>query len=137
MDDVSYQKTISDTKGDFLLYLAGLQPGTHNLKINALDLEETVVSTAGPLAFTYQPAVGDLFLGLDISPSNNVLVDEKLTFTLSTADRVSSAFIKLGDGDMLPTEKVQPGTFRKQIAIGNAGVYPVDVQLSVDGNSTD
>ena len=37
---------------------------------------------------------------------------------------------------MLPTEKVQPGMFRKQIALSSPGVYPVDVKLSVDGNET-
>lgn len=64
-----------------------------------------------------------------------MFIDDKLTFTIRTAPRVTSAFLRVGEGDELPTEKVSPGIFRKQLALSQAGVYMVDVRLLVDGNA--
>ena len=136
IDGVLFQEGISDPQGNFVLFLSWLEPGEHVLKINALDLTDAVVATSWDIPFSYDPEMGELFLWLDVEPSNTVMINEKLTFTIRTAPQVTSAFLKLWEGDLMPTEKVQPWVFTKQIAISNAGVYPADVELSVDGNRT-
>jgi len=74
---------------------------------------------------------------LNIDPGNTVFVDEKMTFVVTTAERVTSVFLKLSDADEVPMEKVKAGEFTKQMSLSEAGTYPVHVRLVVTGNSTD
>jgi len=62
VDGNSFQEGISDPQGSFVLFLSGLEPGEHILKINAMDLEDAVVATSGDIPFSYEPEVGELFL---------------------------------------------------------------------------
>jgi hypothetical protein len=105
VDGEEVEQGLSDENGDFTLYMNGLEPGEHELTVNALDLEDSIVATEGPIPFTYEPSDENLFLGLEIQPSNEVMINEKVTFLISTADSVSTAMIKLGDGQSLPTQK--------------------------------
>ena len=137
IDDISVQESISDENGDFVLPLSGIEPWDHTLKVNALDLENTVVSTEGPIPFSYEPVWGALSVTLNIEPSTTVFVDELLTFTVTTSPSVTSVFIRLADGEELPMEKVQAWLFRKQQSLSSAGDYPVHVRLLVNGNSSE
>ena len=62
VDGVSLQEAISDQSKNFIMFLSGLAPGEHILKINALDLEDKVVATSGDIPFSYEPDTGILFL---------------------------------------------------------------------------
>ena len=137
IDGSSIQEGISDDQGSFTLTLSDLEAGEHILKVNALDLDDKVVATTGEVPFSYVPDENQLAMHLTIEPGNTVFVDEKITFTVTTAERVTSVFLKLSDHDEVPMEKVKAGEFTKTMSLSEVGSYPVHVRLVVTGNSTD
>lgn len=136
IDNVEIQDGLSDENGDFTIFVSGIQPGEHILKVNALDLDDAVVATSGPIPFTYDRGTGDLFLWLDIEPGKQVPVETKVTFTIRTAKSVTSAQLILDNGTALPAQKISDGVFRKQETLMLAKAYPIDVILSVAGVDT-
>ncbi len=136
IDDVEIQDGLSDENGDFTIFVSWIQPGEHVLKVNALDLDNKVVATSGPIPFSYDRGNGELFLWLDIEPGKQVVVDTKVTFTIRTAKSVTSAQLILADGTPLPAQKISDGVFRKQETLTEAKTYPIDVILTVGGVDT-
>jgi cysteine-rich repeat protein len=135
LDGTSIEEGVTDAKGAFTVYLKGVSPGKHTLTVNALDLEDKVVGTSGPIPFTYE-AQGSLFMWLDIEPTKEVMIGEKLTFTVHTAPSVTSAMLVFNGGEEVPTQKIEAGLFRKQMSFDQAGTLPIDVHLSVGATPT-
>lgn len=136
VDDISLQEWISDSNGNFTIIISGLEPGPHSLKVNALDLDDNVVSTSWDIPFTYEVEVDELFLGVDVDPSTQVLVWQKVTVTIRTSNRVTSALLRAWDADFSPAQKDEPWVFTKQMLMEEVGSFPLDIELSVDGNTT-
>lgn len=136
IDDVEIQDGLSDQNGDFTIFVSGIQPGEHVLRVNALDLSNTIVATSGPIPFSYDRGTGQLLLWLDIEPGKQVPVETKVTFTIRTAKSVTSAQLILANGTALPAQKIADGVFRKQETLMIAKAYPIDVILSVGGVDT-
>lgn len=135
LDGVSIEKGTTDAKGAFTVYIKGISPGTHTLTVNALDLEQKIVGTSGPIPFSYK-AEGSLFMGLDIEPSKEAKIGEKLTFTIHTSPSVTSAMLVFNGGEEVPTQKIEAGLFRKQMSFDQPGTLPIDINLSVGPTPT-
>lgn len=131
IDDEEVSEGLSDEMGNFTLPVTGIQPGDHVLVVNALDLEDTVVATSWNIPFKYESADTNLFLGLDIEPGRDLFVDDVATFTIRTADRVTSALLQFADGTPVPTTKEEDGIFKKEMSFDEAGTYPIHVTLWV------
>ncbi len=135
LDGVSIEEGVTDAQGAFTVYIQGISPGPHTLTVNALDLEDKVVGTSGPIPFTYQGESG-LFMGLDIEPSKEAMIGEKLTFTIHTAPTVTSAMLIFNGGEEVPAQKVETGLFRKQMSFDQAAILPIDITLGVGATPT-
>ena len=55
-----------------------------------------------------------------------------MTFTVTTEETVSSAMLKFGEGDPVPTTKLAPGKFIKEMTFDTPAIYPIDVILTVN-----
>lgn len=135
IDGTKVQEGMSDQNGDFSLPLAGVAAWPHTLVVNALDLEDKIVATSGPIPFIYEPDPKKLFLWLDIKPAKDVEIRTKMTFTITTAEEVWSAMLQFGDGTPVPTTKQSPGTFVKDITFDEPATYPIDVILTINGKT--
>lgn len=129
------QEGLSDQNGDFSLPLSGIAPWPHTLVVNALDLEDKIAATSWPIPFIYEPDPRKLFLWLDIKPAKEVQIWTKMTFTIKTAEEVSSAMLQFGDGNPVPTTKQSAGIFVKDMTFDEPATYPIDVVLSVNGKT--
>lgn len=135
IDGTKVQEGLSDQNGDFSLPLSGIEAGKHTLVVNALDLEDKIVATSGPIPFTYEPDPKQLFMWLDIQPAKEVEVRTKMTFTVKTAEEVGSAMLQFGDGQPVPTTKQSAGIFVKDMTFDEPATYPIDVILTVNGKT--
>lgn len=135
LDGTQVEEGVTDTKWAFTLYMKWITPGAHTVTVNALDLEKKIVGSSGPIPFSYK-ASDNLFVGLDIEPSKQAKIGEKLTFTVHTAPTVTSAMLVFAGGDEVPTQKVEAGLFRKQMSFDKAGVLPIDIILGVNATSS-
>lgn len=93
LDGVEVQEDISDQNGDFTLFINNIEPGEHTIEVNALDLDNQVVASSGPIPFTYEGAPEDLFLGMEILPTKEVPIGTLMTFNVRTAENVGSALL--------------------------------------------
>lgn len=46
IDGTKIQEGTTDQRGDFMLPLAGVSPGSHTLIVNSLDLEDKIAATS-------------------------------------------------------------------------------------------
>ncbi len=137
VDDEKTDERLSDQNGDITMFISWIEPGEHNLLLNAVDLWGTVLASSEVIPFTYTPVDhGSLFVGLEILPSNTVIEWDKVTIKITTADVVDSVTVKIGDGEALPTSKTGKGVFTKELLMESAWVYSVDLWLSVNGTIT-
>lgn len=138
IDWAQVQEWLSDQQGNFVVPVSGYTPGEHTLEVNALDLEDAIVASSGPITFTYDKADVPLTVDLWVEPWLEVVINTKLTFTVNTREDVQSVLIKVGEnGTQLPTTKKSDWVFVKEMALDTPGSYPVDLTVSVDWENSE
>ena len=135
IDEVQAQEWLSDQRGDFQVQVSWLEAWSHELVVNALDLDDKVVATSWPIPFTYQPNPDQLLLAVEVLPGKEVPIRTKITFTIKTDETVTSAMLKFGDGEFVPTTRQSAGVFTKEVTFDEIATYPIDVKLAVNQNS--
>ncbi len=137
IDDEKVQEWTTNQDGEITLYVSWIEPGKHNLLLNAVDLWGTVVASSEVIPFVYKEVDhGSLFVWLEITPSNMIMEWEKVTLKVTTADVVDSVTVKIWDGETIPTSKTGKGVFTKELLLESAWEYSVDLGLMVQGSET-
>lgn len=137
IDDEKVDERISDDNGDITITVSWIEHWEHNLLLNAVDLWWTVVASSEVIPFTYQPLDhGALFVWLEVLPGNKLVEWDKATLKITTADVVDEVTVKIWEWDPIPTSKTKNWVFTKDLLLEEAGVYSVDLGLTVNWTET-
>lgn len=138
IDGSSIQEWLSDQQWNFSVTVTWIDIWDRVLEVNALDLDDQVVATSWPINFTFSEDADPLFLWVEVTPDAVVTVREQITMTISTAERVTSALIKVWEEwTMQPTTLIEPWVFEKTFTFDEPWTFPVDVRLFVWPTATD
>lgn len=139
LDDAKIKEEMSNQNGDFTSFLTLLQPGPHTLKAMVQDIDGKIVAQSEVLAFTYQPWQWGDIQSLDITPSKTLKQWQKATFIAKVGGDITSIELTLrdegGKEQKLQLDKMQDGTFQKQLLMDIAGSYTVDAAYSTNGEN--
>jgi len=114
--------------------ITGLQEGANTLQVRVVDLNNIVLWQSDTISFVYQASTDEFFYGIQILPSTQAKQWDKLIFTLSTSDAVSSAELLVWTGTAIPMDRESAGVFLKQVLMEKQWVVPVSVRLNAWGN---
>jgi hypothetical protein len=114
--------------------ITGLQEWLNSLQIRIVDLNNIVLGQSETMSFTYQPSTDEFFYGMQILPSTQTKQWDKLVFTVSTSDAVSSVELLLWTGTAIPMDRESAWKFVKQVLIEPKGILPVSLRLNAWGN---
>lgn len=129
------KEDLSDTNGNFNIYVNDLPPGNHILVVKITDIGGKVIGQSSEVAFEYQPASNTPFKNIQILPSTALKKWDIATINVNTSLDASSVQLILADGTKYPLDKLSNGTFSKQIAIDQDGVFDIALEIGTqDGN---
>jgi len=133
IDGIKVQEWLSDTTWNINMFISWISKWAHTLVVNSVNLDGTITSTSGSIPFVYAPLDHSaLFLWLEVLPSNEVIIWDKVTFKIETSAAVDSVTIKLNWSNELPTQKVWEGQFEKEMLMDTEWSFTIDLGMSVN-----
>ncbi|EKD25028.1 MAG: hypothetical protein ACD_80C00131G0031 [uncultured bacterium (gcode 4)] len=131
----SVSQGMTNANGDISAYVSGITEWDNILQIKILNANNEVIGESQIISFTYQPIKDGVFNSIKIQPTGTIKQWEKVTFTVSTSDSVTSTQLKLSDGKSIPMDKQSAWVFTKQVLIDTQGTLQVGVDLIVLGQT--
>lgn len=135
LDDKKVQDAITDENWDFSSSLVELTQWQHNLKVKILDVDNNVKWESDEIIFTYQTQQEEMYKSIEITPSNTVMVWDKLFIRVNTSISVGSAQLTLSGLNTFPMDKIEAWVFSKELTMNAVWVFDISVNLLADANS--
>jgi len=110
-------QSVTTEKWDISTYITWTKIWENTLQIKITSVDDIVLWQSDIVTFTYQSITDEIFKSIVISPSTNVKQWNKITFTVSVSDSVSSAELIFGNGKTFPMDKTAWSTFVKDVLI--------------------
>ena len=92
-----------------------------------MSLTDEELGRSQEVTFTYSLLPDQLFRGIQITPSTEIRLGDRVTFDISTQEFVSSVKINLSNGLSIPADKVTDGRFVKQLMMISTGTITVSI----------
>ncbi|GHW02482.1 hypothetical protein AGMMS50249_2680 [candidate division SR1 bacterium] len=121
-----------DSQGTMSTSLMNINSGENTVYITIQDINGKEVGKSDIVTFIYAPLSGDLFKTIEITPTNNIRVGDKVTFDVTTDPNVNNVSLILSNGQPAATmDKVtgKDGVFTKQLMMISTGTIKVDLLL--------
>ena len=135
LDNKKVKDALTNTNGDFNIYVDGVTVGEHTLLIKVVDLNQTTLASSNDIAFKYQPSDTKLYTSVKLTPGNKINAGDKVRILISTDDTVSTAELTLQWGETYLMDRNKAGEFSKEIKVSKAGTYALDLKLTAGTQS--
>ncbi len=129
LNDMLVTSWQTDSMWNFNVYVWNLNSGPNTIQIKAVNINNVLLWESNVVTVTYQPPFDWVFNSIEIIPSWVLKEWDKVTFTVSAVDEVSSAQMIFDDGTSYPLDLLSPGIFKKDIImtdiLGNKNISVV------------
>ncbi|MCK9466999.1 MAG: fibronectin type III domain-containing protein [Candidatus Absconditabacterales bacterium] len=130
LNDMLVASSNTDSMGNFNVYISNLNSGQNTIQAKILDIDNILLGESSVVVVNYQPPFDGVFNSIEILPSGTLKEGDKVTFTVSTVDDVSSAQMLFSDGSSYPLDLLSPGIFKKDMIMTDV-VGDIDVSVSL------
>lgn len=134
INDVIASESMTSERWDFNINATWAIVWENKLQVKIVDINGVVLGQTKTITFTYQPITDDIFHGIYVSPDRVVKQWDQVTFSVDTADSVTSAELRLSNGQNYPMDRLTAGNFTKKIVPDFAGSVDVSLVLIAGGN---
>lgn len=129
VDSLPVSTGFSSAQWSINAIITRLQEWSHTLQIKIIDATQVVLWQSPVITFRYQSPTDDLFKGIQIFPSTQIKQWDKVAFTVSTSDTISSVELLLGSGGVYPMDSSSTATYVKEVLMENKWNIPVSLRL--------
>ena len=130
LNDMLVASSNTDSMWNFNVYISNLNSGQNTIQAKILDIDNILLWESSVVVVNYQPPFDWVFNSIEILPSWTLKEWDKVTFTVSTVDDVSSAQMLFSDGSSYPLDLLSPGIFKKDMIMTDV-VGDIDVSVSL------
>lgn len=130
LNDMLVASSQTDSMWNFNVYVSNLNSGQNTIQAKIMDINNILLWESSVVTVNYQAPFDWVFNSIEILPSWELKQWDKVTFTVSTVDDVTSAQMLFSDGTSYPLDLLSPGVFKKDMIMTDI-IWNKDISVSL------